>query len=881
MKLSMKYLFLALTALTFFASCQSTKTVKYPFRDPDLPLEKRIDNLVSLLSLDEKVGLMMNSSKAVPRLEIPAYDWWNEALHGVARAGKATVFPQAIGMAATWNTEKHYETFNIISDEARAKYNEAIAADERGRYYGLSFWTPNINIFRDPRWGRGQETYGEDPYLTTQFGLATVKGLQGDDSTYFKTHACAKHYAVHSGPEWNRHSYDAVVSERDLWETYLPAFKALVQKGNVQEVMCAYNAFEGKPCCGSDKLLQQILRDDWGFDGMVVSDCWAINDFYEKDHHQTHETPEDAVTAAVIATTDLECGTAYEHLIAAVKANLISEAQIDVSLRRVLRGWFQLGMFDPPENSPWHDLSYDIVASDKHRQQALDVARQSMTLLKNDRQTLPLRKDLKRIAVVGANATDSLMLWGNYNGTPVSTVTILDGIRQKVPGTEVIFERGSDLVDPWVKTSLYDSFIAKENGKKGLEVAFYNNNSLEGDPVLTTINGLGIEYSNRGGTALAQGVHMEHTSTRISGIFVAPYTGEVVFKANAYDGYVLKIDGKEVARKQGESAIQGEEYVIKVERGKSYPIIMEHRQMGKINIIGLSVYRKERAEFSKLTARLKDVDAIIYVGGLSPQLEGEEMYVDFDGFRGGDRTAIDLPEVQRALLAALRKTGKPVTFVLCTGSSLALAQDESNYDALLCAWYAGEKAGIAVADVLFGDYNPAGRLPVTFYKSLDQLDNALTKDDSSRQGFENYDMQGRTYRYMKDKPLYAFGHGLSFSKFRYDKPLKVPVQIDGKNGLEIVLPVENSSAVDGEEVVQVYVRRNDDPNAPNKSLQAFQRVAVAAGQKEQVKLSIGAEAFMFYDRSKRGLTLKPGNYTLLYGGTSDEGNLKSVSVQVL
>lgn len=864
-----------------FWQCQSSATYEHPFQDPSLSVEDRVENLVELLTLEEKVGLLMNSSKAVPRLEIPAYDWWNEALHGVARSGKATVFPQAIGMAATWDEASHLETFEIISDEARAKYNKSSAEDERGRYYGLSFWTPNINIFRDPRWGRGQETYGEDPYLTTRLGLAAVKGLQGDHPDYFKSHACAKHYAVHSGPEWNRHSYDAIVSKRDLWETYLPAFEALVKEGNVQEVMCAYNAFEGEPCCGSNTLLRDILRDKWKFEGMVVSDCWAINDFYEKGHHETHHGPAAAAADAVIKSTDLECGSTYENLLAAVEKGLISEEQIDISLRRILRGWIELGMFDPKGTVPWDDLSYDIVASESHRHKSLDVARRSMTLLKNDNNTLPLRKDLKKIAVIGANAADSIMLWGNYNGQPASTVTILEGIRQKVPNAEVIYEKGSDLVDPWVRHSLYDGFKTATDGEKGMKVEFYNNNAFEDQPVRTVTNNLGIEYSNRGGTAFAQDVNLENTSTRISGTFVAPYTGEVVFKPSAYDGYVLRISNKEVLRREGESAIQGEEYTMIVEKGKSYPVVMEHRQKGKINIIGFSVYKKERAEFSALTDRLRDVDAIVYVGGLSPQLEGEEMYVDFDGFKGGDRTSIDLPLVQREVLAALRNTGKPVTFVLCTGSSLALEQDEKNYDALLCAWYGGEQAGTAVADVLFGDYNPAGRLPVTFYKTLAQLDRGLTQTgDPKRQGFENYDMQGRTYRYLKSEPLYAFGHGLSYSNFSYgDIDLKEEY-IKEREGIKLSIPVTNTSGIDGEEVIQVYITRNDDVDAPLKSLRAFARVNIKGKQTKKVDLEVGADAFKFYDESTDDLVFKPGKYTLSYGGSSVGERLKKIAIQV-
>ncbi|PRD48001.1 glycoside hydrolase family 3 C-terminal domain-containing protein [Sphingobacterium haloxyli] len=872
------FLALILMAFTFKGNI---KNQTYPFRNPDLPLEERVANLIGLLTLEEKVGLMMNSSKPVPRLDIPAYDWWNEALHGVARSGKATVFPQAIGMAATWNEPGHLETFEIISDEARAKYNEAVRQGERGRYYGLSFWTPNINIFRDPRWGRGQETYGEDPYLTTRLGLAAVKGLQGDDETYFKTHACAKHYAVHSGPEWNRHSYNAVVSNRDLWETYLPAFKALVQEGNVQEVMCAYNAFEGKPCCGSDRLMMDILRNKWGFEGMVVSDCWAIDDFYKKGHHESHETPAEAVANAVLTSTDLECGQSYEHLLESVKLGLITEEQIDVSLRRVLRGWFELGMFDPEDRVPWSTLSYDIVASEKHQKQALDVARQSMTLLKNEKQTLPLNKDIKRIAVVGANAADSMMLWGNYNGTPTSTVTILEGIRKKVPNAEVIYEKGSDLVDPWVRNSLYGSFLTREDGEKGLKVEFYNNNALEGKPVRTITNHLGIEYSNRGGTALAQDVNLENTSTRISGVFVAPYTGEVVFKANANDGYVLMFDGKEIGKMEGRAAVRGAEYSVQVKKGKSYPIVFEHRQKGSILTMGFSVFKKEKADFTELTERLKAVDAIVYAGGLSPQLEGEEMYVDAEGFKGGDRTSIDLPKVQRDLLAALRQTGKPVIFVLCTGSALALEQDEVNYDALLCAWYGGERAGTAVADVLFGDYNPAGRLPVTFYKSLAQLDNALTQTgDEKRQGFENYDMQGRTYRYMKDTPLYPFGHGLSYSAFSYGEVTLAESTIDGGAAVKLSVPVTNISELDGEEVVQVYVARQDDELAPVKSLRAFTRVPIKAGETKLIDLEIHPDAFHFYDERKDGLVLKQGDYTIMYGGTSANRNQKTLMLKI-
>ena len=757
----------------------------------------------------------------------------------------------------------------------------AVRNDNRGRYYGLSFWTPNINIFRDPRWGRGQETYGEDPFLTSRLGVAAVKGLQGDDPDYFKTYACAKHFAVHSGPEWNRHSYDASVSARDLRETYLPAFKALVDEGNVRQVMCAYNAYEGDPCCGSSRLMLEILRDEWGYDGMVVSDCWGINDFYLPDNHGTHPTPESAAADAVIHSTDLECGSVYENLVMSVEQGLITEEQIDHSLRRVLRGWFELGMLDPAGRVPWNNLPHTIVDSPEHKENALNVARESMTLLKNNNNTLPLNKDIKRIAVIGPNAADSVMLLGNYNGTPSSTVTILEGIQEKLPDTEIIYDRGCDLVDPWVRTSLYDNFTNKEKNSQGLYVEFYNNNRFEGEPVATEVNSKGILYNNSGGTALAQGVNMDNTSTRIRGTFTAPYTGEVVMSARTSDKYTLYIDGKEVMTQSGREASIPSEYAISVREGKSYDIMLEHSQTGRRVNIDFSIFRKEPAQFDELVARIKNVDAIIYVGGLSPRLEGEEMPVSAEGFKGGDRETLELPNVQRRILADLKSTGKPVIFVLCSGSSLALEEDEKNYDALLAAWYGGQAAGSAVADVLFGDYNPAGRLPVTFYKSTAQLDNALRKaDNPEHEGFQNYNMEGRTYRYMKEEPLYAFGHGLSYSDFSYGDAELSSDKIDAADGVTITIPVTNNSLINGDEVIQLYVKRNDDPEAPEKSLRAFSRVNMKAGESKDVEFTIKSDAFEFYDERTDSLIPKAGNYTLMYGGTSSDSGLKSVDITV-
>jgi beta-glucosidase len=874
----MKYSIILVLFFVVFG-LQGQEIADYPFRNPQLPTEKRIENLLGLLTPEEKIGMMMHSSKAVPRLDIPAYNWWNEALHGVARAGLATVFPQAIGMAATWNVPEHLKTFEIISDEARAKYDEAIRNNDRSIYRGLSFWTPNINIFRDPRWGRGQETYGEDPYLTSRFGVAAVKGLQGDDPHYFKTHACAKHYAVHSGPEWNRHSYNATVSKRDLWETYLPAFKALVQEANVREVMCAYNAFEGQPCCGNNILLTDILRNKWHYNGLVVTDCWAMNDFFNKGAHETHSNAEVASVDAVIHSTDLECGDTFEQLNAARQNGFISMEQIDTSLRRILRGWFELGMLDPQELVPWSKLPYSVVDSPEHREQALRVARESMTLLKNDNNVLPLSKAIRKIVVIGPNADDSIMQRGNYNGVPSSTETILEGIRAKLPTAEVVYKKGCDLIDPWVRTSLYENILSDKKGIKGMKVEFFNNNQLEGRPAATVINTTGISYNSSGGTALAQGVNRTQTSTRASGVFVAPYTGEVEFSVRASGKCKLYLNNIEVLSQiEKRTPLVYSTFVVK---GRKYNLRLEQFQTTRNVEIDLSVSQKVVVDFSALTKSVKDADVLVFAGGLSPKLEGEEMPVNAEGFRGGDKVSIDLPDVQRRLLAALRKTGKPVVFVLCTGSALALEQDEDQYDALLCAWYGGQAAGTAVADVLFGDYNPAGRLPITFYKTLGQLDNGLSKhNDSSRQGFENYDMQGRTYRYMKEAPLYPFGFGLSYSTFQYGNATLSSHVIRATEGVTLSIPVTNTSKRSGEEVVQVYVRRNNDPDAPVKSLRAFQRVSIEPGETKQVELKLSPDSFMFYDEKTDGMIAKAGNYTLLYGGTSADSGQKVLSVTV-
>lgn len=852
----------------------------YPFQNPNLPVEQRIENLLGLLTVDEKIGMMVDNSKAVPRLEIPAYGWWNEALHGVARAGTATVFPQAIGLAATWDVPEHLKTFEMISDEARAKYNKSFEKDNKtGRYEGLTFWTPNINIFRDPRWGRGQETYGEDPFLTSALGVAAVKGLQGNDPQYFKTHACAKHFAVHSGPEWNRHSYNAEISKRDLYETYLPAFKALVQEGNVREVMCAYNAFDGQPCCANNTLLSEILRGKWKYDGMVVSDCWALADFYQKKYHGTHSNEFTAAADALKHATDLECGNVYNNLNKTLANGLITEKDIDNSMRRILKGWFELGMLDPKSSVHWNNIPFSVVDSEEHKMQALKMAQKSIVLMKNEKNILPLHKNIKKIAVVGPNANDELMQLGNYNGTPSSIVTILDGIKAKFINTEIIYEKGCEIADPSSKTYLYQNFSSQKNGEKGMKVEFFNNNEFKGKPVNVSVNKTGINYNSFGGTQLAPGVAMENTSVIISGIFKSSYSGEVIFSAFASDIYTLFIDGKEITTRIGPDARHPSEFPLKVEKDNEYQIELRQSQKGKYVSIGFEVYRKDPINYTATREKVKDADVIVFAGGLSPSFEGEEMLVNAEGFKGGDKTSIELPKVQRDLLGELRKTGKPIVFVLCTGSALGLEQDEKNYDALLNAWYGGQSSGTAVSDVLAGDYNPSGRLPITFYKNIEQLDNALSKT-SKHQGFENYDMQGRTYRYMTEKPLYAFGHGLSYSKFNYGNAQLSKNMINANENLTISIPVTNISTRDGEEVLQVYVKRNNDSLAPVKSLRGFERVFIKSNETKNIQLIISGDSFKFYDERVDDLILKSGDYTIFYGGTSENSELKSIPLKV-
>jgi len=838
---------------------------KLPYQDTSLSAEQRAEDLLPRLTLEEKVSLMQNSSPAIPRLGIKEYDWWNEALHGVGRAGLATVFPQAIGMGASFNDSLLYEVFNATSDEARVKSRIFSEEGLLKRYQGLTFWTPNVNIFRDPRWGRGQETYGEDPYLTGQMGVAVVRGLQGtEDGKYDKLHACAKHYAVHSGPEWNRHSFDAEnIDPRDLWETYLPAFKDLVQKADVKEVMCAYNRFEGEPCCGSNRLLMQILRDEWGYKGIVVSDCGAISDFYRPGTHGTHPDKEHASAGAVISGTDLECGGEYASLTEAVKAGLIDEKQIDVSLKRLLTARFELGEMD--ETPAWSEIPSSVLNSKEHQALALRMARESLVLLQNKNNILPLNTNLK-VAVMGPNANDSVMQWGNYNGIPAHTVTLLEAVRAKLPAGQIIYEPGCDRTNRTALQSLFDE--CSINGKPGFAAEYWNNRNQEGDVVATDQISTPFHFATTGATTFAPGVVLTDFSARYESVFRPSKSGNVDFRFQLDGEVVLTIDSEQVAQK---AYVKNPTnlYTLQAKAGKEYRIEIRFKQRNERATLDFDLGKEVNVNLNTAVEKVKDADIILFAGGISPSLEGEEMPVTIPGFKGGDRTDIELPAVQRDLLKALQKAGKKIIFINYSGSAMGLVPEAGICDAILQAWYPGQAGGTAIVDVLFGDYNPAGRLPVTFYKSIAQVPD-----------FEDYSMKGRTYRYMQQEPLFPFGHGLSYTDFTYGEAELSKNTIAKGENVVLTIPVSNAGQRDGEEVVQVYLKRPGDKEGPRYTLRAFKRVHIPAGKTEQVVIPLTRESFEWFDSETNTMCPLEGTYELLYGGTSDKDKLKTVVMNV-
>jgi beta-glucosidase len=825
-----------------------------PYLNPKLPLEQRVDDLVSRMTLEEKVSQMMNAAPAIPRLGIPQYDWWNEALHGVAFSGIATVFPQAIGLGATFDPPLVNRVATVISEEARAKYHEAQRRGNYERFHGLTFWSPNINIFRDPRWGRGQETYGEDPYLTSRLGVAFVKGLQGDDPKYLKVVATPKHYAVHSGPEPERHRFDAAASERDMRETYWPAFRATVMEGRAASVMCAYNRVNGEPACASRQLLGDVLRGEWGFEGYVVSDCGAIDDIYKR--HLFVKTAEEASAVSVKRGTDLECGDSYKALVNAVKQGLISEGEIDRALKRLLVFRFRLGMFDPPEIVPYAKIPFSANDSPEHRQLALEAARKSIVLLKNDNNTLPLRKDLKSIAVIGPNADDVQVLLGNYNGTPSRATTPLTGIRSRVsPNTKVLHALGTTLTEisavpvPAVN-------LRGPNGERGLKAEYFANKTLTGAPVLTRVD---PEVSfDWGMMNPAPGIPADDFSARWTGKLVVTMSGKYRFGAIVDDGVRVYLDGKLIAEDWTDHApatVTGE---VTLEAGKSYDVKMEYYE-SKIGAVARLAWQppvvKTGSPYAEAIDAAKQADAVVMVLGLSSRLEGEEMNVPEPGFLGGDRVSIDLPARQQRLLESVAATGKPVVLVLLSGSALAVNWANEHVAAIVHAWYPGEEGGAAIADVLFGDYNPAGRLPVTFYKSVDQLP-----------AFDNYQMDGRTYRFFKGEPLYPFGFGLSYTRFKYSAFGVSSARIAPTENVTVSATVENAGTREGDEVVQVYVTDlAASVRVPIRSLAGAERVHLKPGERRVVKFTLEPRQLAVITNDGRTV-VEPGDFKITIGG---------------
>lgn len=735
-------------ALSAVIQCTSDKP-EYPFQDTDLTIEERVNDLVSRMILEEKISQMQNGSQAITRLDIAEYNWWNECLHGVARNGIATVFPQAIGMAATWNPELIEKEADVISTEARAKHHEAIRNNERDIYKGLTMWSPNINIFRDPRWGRGQETYGEDPYLTSRIGVAFVKGLQGNDPKYFKVISTPKHYAVHSGPESSRHTFNARVSDRDLYETYLPAFKACIVEGGAFSVMGAYNRFRDEACCASNLLLKEILRNKWGFEGYVVSDCGAIRDIYQG--HKMVKTAAEASAMAVKSGCDLTCGGEYYALKEAVEKNLILEEEIDIAVKRLMTARFRLGMFEPLGKVPYTKIPYSANDTKKHNKLALKLAQESIVLLKNENHTLPLDKNISAIAVIGPYADNLDVLLGNYYGTPSNPVTILEGIKNKVgKNTEVIYSQGIIPVEDF--------------------------------------------------------------------------------------GMMEKVETKDLRPSENQKGfgLTGEYF--------DNPLLI--------------------AEAVELTNRS---DITVVVAGISPKLEGEEMPVEMDGFEGGDRTHLEIPKPMQVLVKTLYATGKPVILVLTGGSALAVNWESEHIPAILQVWYPGQQGGNAVADVLFGDYNPAGRLPVTFYKSVEDLP-----------PFEDYNMEGRTYRYFHGEPLYPFGHGLSYSGFKYEKVDLTAYEVSENDAINVSVTLRNTGDYDGDEVVQLYVRDVESAETqPIKLLKRFKRVFLKKGETTTIEIPLEINELSYYDEGKGDFVVEPGVFELQIGASSSDIRLKT------
>jgi len=851
------------------------------YLNPDLDLDSRARDLVSRMTVEEKISQVMNTAAAIPRLGVPEYEWWNECLHGVARAGVATVFPQAIGLAATFDAPLVHEMATVIGEEARAKHHQFVRQGQRGRYQGLTFWSPNVNIFRDPRWGRGQETYGEDPYLTGRLGVAFVRGLQGDDPRYLRVIATAKHYAVHSGPEPDRHHFDARSTAGDLRETYLPAFRELVQEGRAASVMSAYNRVNGESATASTRLLGDILRREWGFGGYVVSDCGAVDDIFMR--HKLVATAEEASSLALTRGCDLECGSSYRSLGKALARGLLREADLDVAVRRLMLARMKLGMFDPPERVPYARIPYSVNDAPEHDRLARRVARESIVLLKNDG-VLPLRKDVSTIAVVGPNADDVVTLLGNYNGTPSHPVTILAGIRNAVsPGTRVLYARGVDLVegrqDPRAAEAVGTAFLRPASGssERGLTGAYFRGRDLQGEPVMRRLDpkvdfrwdrgAPTDEPAARGEIETGRALGGDDFSVRWTGVLVPEVTGEYELVVTANDGARLFVDGRKVLDEWTETSVaRAATAKVRLEAGREHDLRLEYFEAARDAEVRLG-WRPPATgtPFEEAVSAARAADVVVFVGGLTAEVEGEEMRVSYPGFAGGDRTDIELPAVQERMLEALHATGKPVVLVLTTGSALAVRWAKENLPAIVVAWYPGQQGGNAVADVLFGECSPGGRLPVTFYASAAQLP-----------PFADYAMEGRTYRYFRGEPLYPFGFGLSYTRFEYTGLSLSRPRLGKADRLEVSLEVSNAGDRDGDEVVQLYVRDGRPAgHSPVRQLRGFERVQLKAGERRPVRFTLVPERDLArYDEARNAFAVDAGPFEIEVGGSSRDLRLR-------
>ena len=827
----------------------------FPFNNPSLPISQRVNDLVSRMTLQEKVLQMQTDAPAIPRLGIPYYGWWSESLHGFASGsnhGGDTVFPEPMGLASTFDLPLESHIATIIGDEDRAEYNLAGLVGKPQAFHGLTFFAPNINIFRDPRWGRGQETYGEDPYLTSRFGVTFVKGLQGNDPKYIKVVATPKHFAVHSGPEPERHRFDAVVSDYDLHDTYLPAFEAAIREGHAQSIMGAYSSLDGVPDCASPLLLQTNLRQAWGFDGYVVSDCGAIGDIFNGHHYA--KSMAEAAADAVKAGCDITCGGEYASLPDAVKQGLITEAQIDVSVKRLFKARMQLGMFDPVADVPYNKISPDILDDAAHRAVALQAAEESLVLLKNQSNFLPLH-GIKHIAVIGPNADDTGVLRGNYNGQSHHEVTALEGIKKRAAaaGVEVTYARGCGLTGLSDMGAVPSSALSAHR-KPGLFGEYFSNPDLTGTPVATRQDD-NIAFSWNG-VGPMDGIKSTEFSIRWKGTLTAPVDGDYRIGVRGDDGFRLFLNGKNVIDDWTVHAPETRSISVNLKKGQAVPIRIEYFQAEQGAEVTLLWSQPHAEKYAEALDAAKNADVIVFVGGISSQLEGEE---GTNG--GGDRTDLDIPAVQQNMLEALAALHKPIVMVLMNGSALSVNWGDKNASAILESWYPGEEGGTAIADALFGDYNPAGRLPVTFYKSVNQLP-----------PFRDYSMKDRTYRYFTGTPLYPFGFGLSYSRFKYSD-IKVPAAVSAGDSATVTAKVKNIGKVGGDEVVELYVQPapiglaeiSPGQPMPRLELAGFQRVHLQPGQSGTATFTLQPKQLRLFNA--RGVrTLQPVYWRVYVGG---------------